>query len=113
GSVFWINVPLAAVAVAGVLRFVPEPDYGRMTTRRFDLVGAVLSAAGLVTLVDAVIEAPARGWTGAVTVGEAAASVALLTAFVLFELRSPEPMIDVRIFAHRAFSAASGAISLT
>jgi EmrB/QacA subfamily drug resistance transporter len=110
GSVFLVNIPLVAIALVGVSKVVPESRAAGV--RRLDLVGTLLAAAGLVALVDAVIEAPARGWTGASTLGEAALGLALLAWFVVFELRSDHPLIDLRIFRERAFAASAGAVTV-
>src|ERR1700742_204075 len=61
GSVFLINLPLAALALIGVLLTVPET--AEPSRQRFDLLGVVLIAGSLFALVDAIIEAPDRGWT--------------------------------------------------
>jgi EmrB/QacA subfamily drug resistance transporter len=112
GSVFWINVPLVVVALVAVVLLIPDLP-GRRTGTRLDLIGAVMSAIALTAIVDAVIEGPDRGWTSPVTLVEALAGVVVFAAFVLRELRIPHPLIDVRVFRHRAFSAATGAIALT
>ena len=110
GSVFLINLPLAAVALAGVVLIVPETaDPARS---RFDIPGVVLVAGALFAIVDAIIEAPGRGWTGPVTLGLGGAGVAALAAFVWWELRISDPLIDLRVFTSRAFSAAAGAVTV-
>jgi len=113
GSVFWVNVPLVAVAITAVIVVVPDLRVGRKARTRLDLIGAVLSAAAMLAIVDAVIEGPNRGWTSAATLGELAAGTALVAAFIYRELSAPNPLIDVRVFRFRAFSAASSAIGLT
>jgi EmrB/QacA subfamily drug resistance transporter len=111
GSVFLVNVPIVAVALAGVLWVVPETaDPGR---RSLDVVGTLLVGGALVAIVDAIIEAPTRGWTGGDTLAEAAAGLAALAIFVFWELRVEHPLIDLRIFSSRAFTAASGSITVT
>jgi EmrB/QacA subfamily drug resistance transporter len=110
GSVFLVNIPLVAVALTGVSRVVPESKAAKST--RLDLGGTVLAAGGLVALVDAIIEAPARGWTGGMTIAEAAVGLALLGWFVMFELRSDHPLIDLRIFKERAFAASALAVTV-
>jgi len=110
GSVFLINVPLVAAAIAGVILTVPEtaePD-----GHRLDLVGTILVAGSLVAIVDAIIEAPTRGWTAGVTLAEAGAGVASLVVFAWWELRAADPLIDLRIFASRAFSAAAASVTV-
>ena len=110
GSVFLINLPLAAAALAGVVLTVPETaDSGR---GRFDIPGVVLVAGALFAIVDAIIEAPGRGWTGPVTLGLGSAGVVALAAFVWWELRTSDPLIDLRVFTSRAFSAAAGAVTV-
>jgi EmrB/QacA subfamily drug resistance transporter len=113
GSVFWVNVPLVAVAIAAVLIVVPDLPGQRVAGTRLDIIGALFSAAAMLAIVDAVIEGPNRGWTSAVTLGELALGAALVAAFVYRELHVANPLIDVRVFRHRAFSAASVAIGLT
>jgi Na+/melibiose symporter-like transporter len=71
----------------------------------------VISAAGLATLVYAIIEGPERGWTDSVTLGAVAAAVILLAAFVVWELRREQPLLDPRLFALRGFGA--GTVSIT
>src|SRR5258705_13090085 len=74
GSVFLINVPLVALALAGVLLTVPETaEPGR---HRLDFAGTFMIAGALFLIVDAIIEAPTRGWTGTFTLAEAAAGLA-------------------------------------
>jgi EmrB/QacA subfamily drug resistance transporter len=113
GSVFWVNVPLVAVAIIAVIVVVPDLPGRREAGTRLDLIGAVLSAAAMLAIVDAVIEGPNRGWTSATTLGELAAGAVLVAAFIFRELHVANPLIDVRVFRYRAFSAASSAIGLT
>jgi EmrB/QacA subfamily drug resistance transporter len=110
GSVFLINLPLAAAALAGVVLTVPET--AESGHGRFDIPGVVLVAGALFAIVDAIIEAPGRGWTGPVTLGLGGAGVAALAAFVWWELRTSDPLIDLRVFTSRAFSAAAGAVTV-
>ncbi|MBV9337811.1 MAG: MFS transporter [Solirubrobacterales bacterium] len=106
--VFGLNVVLAGVSIAGTVRYVPEsadPDAAKL-----DLVGAGLAFLALVVLVFTVIEAPDTGWLAARTLGGFAAAILLIAAFVGWELRQPEPMLDPRLFRHRRLSAGSGSI---
>jgi Na+/melibiose symporter-like transporter len=70
----------------------------------------VLSGAGLVALVWAVIEAPSKGWTSALVVAAAAFAAIALVAFVLWQRRVEEPLLDVRLFANPRFTAASSTV---
>ena len=102
-SVFALSLGLAVIAFAGTVRFVPA--HGASEPKPLDPVGAVLSALSLSALVWAFIEGPQRGWTDGLVVGGFVAAVVLGIAFVLWELRRREPMLDPRLFALRGFSA--------
>ena len=98
----WLFVVGAiAVAVSGVLahRFVPESPI--KTPSRVDVPGATLLSAGLVALLLALSEGEDWGWAGARILGLFAAALVLLVAWGLVELRVPEPLIDMRVLAHR------------
>jgi len=112
GSVFWLNIPLVAAAMLAAVLVVPDMA-GQRTSGRLDVLGAVLSAAGLVALVDAVIEGPDRGWASGKTLIVAAAGLVLIAGFIVRELFANNPLLDVRVFKHRAFSAATVAIGIT
>lgn len=109
-SVFWLNIPVAVVAVLGILAFVPESRAG--TTGRLDVIGVVLSFAGISVLVYALIEAPGHGWVTVPTLGGIAASLILLTAFVIRQIRVPSPILDMRLFLIRPFAMPALAISV-
>ena len=110
GSVFLVNLPLAAVAVvAGRLLLTESAE---REPRRFDLVGAAASVAGIGLLVWTTIEAPGRGWGSAPTVGGYLAAVVALAFFVRWELRRSQPLLDVRLFTDPRVSVGSGAIAL-
>jgi EmrB/QacA subfamily drug resistance transporter len=104
-SVFGLNVVLAAAALVGTVRFVPES--ADRDTPRLDVIGAVLAVIGLVALVYSIIEAPDRGWLSARTLGGMAIGVVALAGLVIWELARRAPMIDPRVFAHRGLSAGS------
>jgi len=111
GSVFLVNVPIVVVALAGVLWVVPETaEPGK---RSLDVIGTLLIGGALVAIVDAIIEAPARGWTGTGTLAEAAVGLVTLALFVRRELRVEHPLIDLRIFSSRVLLAASGSVTVT
>lgn len=111
GSVFWINVPLVVIAIISQFLLVPNFPGGRVG--HIDLVGAGLSIAGLAGLVDAVIEGPSRGWLTTTTIGETLVAIIVLLGFVLWELRSESPMVDVRLFVGRRFNVGAGALAVT
>jgi EmrB/QacA subfamily drug resistance transporter len=109
-AVFYVNVPIVILALAAGTVLLPEsrdPKAGRL-----DPPGALLSVSGVGLLVWTVIQAPAHGWASAATAGGLAGSLAILAAFAAWQLRRPDPMLDVRLFANPRFSAAGGAIAL-
>ncbi|ELB88089.1 drug resistance efflux protein [Rhodococcus wratislaviensis IFP 2016] len=109
-SVFWINVPIAVGAAAATLLLVPESRAS--VIGRMDLVGIGASITGITVLVWAIIEAPHHGWTSSVTLGAVALSIAVLIGFVLWELRTEYPILDLRLFRNRRFSLPALAIAI-
>ena len=110
GSVFLVNVPIVITAL--VLGYPFVPDSSDKTTPRLDPGGAALSILGLGAVLWAIIEAPSHGWTSPVILVGFAAGFALIGAFLVWELKSSSPMLDLRFFKNPRFSAASGAIML-
>jgi EmrB/QacA subfamily drug resistance transporter len=109
-SVFWINVPLLVVAFVGAVHLVPDSRDPHAT--RLDPVGAVLSIAAISSLVYAIIQAPERGWTSTASITNFAAGTAIAVLFIFWETRREDPMLDVRLFRSRGFSAGSIALTL-
>ncbi|HEY7174261.1 MAG TPA: MFS transporter [Micromonosporaceae bacterium] len=104
-SVFGLNVVLAAAAIAGTLRFVPESAAD--DAPRLDIGGALLAVVGLGVIVFSIIEAPQYGWTAGRTLLGIGAGLAVLAGFVVFEMRQRAPMLDPRVFRHRRLAAGS------
>jgi EmrB/QacA subfamily drug resistance transporter len=109
-AAFAINVLLAAMALAGTVRFVPESS--QPDAPALDKVGALLATAGLIALVFSIIEAPDAGWLSARTLAGMAAGLAALAGFVLFELRRRHPLLDPHLFSNRRLSAGSLSICI-
>jgi EmrB/QacA subfamily drug resistance transporter len=110
GSVFYVNVPLVAVALTAGRLLLPEsrdPGAGR-----FDPLGALLSAGGITLLTWTIIEAPRHGWGSAATGGGLLGAGVILAAFTWWQVRRPDPMLDVRLFRNPRFSAASVSVAL-
>jgi len=109
-AVFLVNVPIVIAALAAIPKLVPDskdPEQARL-----DPIGALLSTVGLAILTAAIIQAPDWGWTdGRILAGFGAAAV-VLASFVIWELRTASPMLDVRLFRIRRFTGASGAVTL-
>ena len=109
GSVFMVNVPVAAVAIIGGILFVPTSR--DPAAPPIDLPGLILSSIGITALVYTVIEAPNWGWGSVHTAAGFAAAVVVLAAFALWERHTPQPMLDVSVFANRRFSGGSLAVT--
>jgi EmrB/QacA subfamily drug resistance transporter len=104
-SFFALNVTLAVLALIGTLAVVPTSREARPD--RLDLPGAALSLVGVASLVFAIIEGADRGWTSAATMSAAGIAAVTLTGFVLRELTTRSPLLDVRLFRLRGFGAGS------
>ena len=109
GSVFMVNVPVAAVAIVGGILFVPTSR--DPAAPPVDVPGLILSSIGITALVYTVIEAPTWGWRSAHTAAGFAVSAIVLTVFALWERRTPHPMLDVSVFVNRRFSGGSLAVT--
>ncbi|MEU4213271.1 MFS transporter [Streptomyces sp. NPDC026206] len=110
GSVFLINLPVMAVLVLVGIKLLPEsrdPAPGP-----WDLLSVILSMAGIVAVVYAVKEGATHGLTWPVALVAAAGALALLW-FVRRQLTLPSPLLNMRLFHHRGFSAAVMADLLT
>ncbi|MEU3279915.1 MFS transporter [Streptomyces antibioticus] len=101
GSVFLINVPMAALGIAACVLLLPETR--DPSSPRVDALSTALTAAGLGTLIYAIIDAPARGWGAPLILALLAASAVLIAALVVRERRVARPMLDMGLLAHRGF----------
>jgi EmrB/QacA subfamily drug resistance transporter len=105
--IFWLNVPIGLLLVPLVLARIPEsrgPDSG------LDIRGLSLVTGGVLGLVWGLVRGNIAGWGSVEVVAALAAGALLLAAFVAWELRAPEPMLPMRFFRSRAFSAPNAAI---
>lgn len=110
GSVLLVNLPIVAVSLVAGAVLVPtsrDPEVSR-----FDIPGIILSISAIGLLVFTVIEGPHWGWNSARTFGGFLLAAVLITGFVLRELRTDHPMLDVRVFRIPRFSAAAGSIAV-
>ena len=110
GSIFLINIPVCLFALVVGRMIIPnsrDPE-----ARRLDPVGALLSIVGLDALVYGIIEAPGKGWGSPTILVSFVVAVIILSAFVIWELRSDHPMLNVKFFANPRFTAASASITL-
>ncbi|HZC54226.1 MAG TPA: MFS transporter, partial [Mycobacterium sp.] len=109
GSIFMVNIPIAALAIVGGALFVPTSR--DPAAPRVDVPGLVLSAAGITTLVYTVIEAPEWGWTSTRAMSGFTLAATVLALFAWWERRSTHPMLDVSVFFNRRFSGGSLAVT--
>ena len=110
-SIFFAMTPVAALAGVLAARFVPTSRDPRAP--RIDRAGFVLSTAMIALLVYTIIEAPDHGWGGARTLGGFALTAALAAAFVGWERRVEQPMLDVSLFRNPRFTAASASVAIS
>jgi len=109
GSVFMVNVPIAAVAIIGGVLFIPTSR--DPAAPPVDVPGLILSSVGITAVVYTVIEAPNWGWRSAHTAIGFAVGAVVLAVFALWERRTPHPMLDVSVFVNRRFSGGSLAVT--
>lgn len=110
GAVFLVNLPVVVILLVSGKLFVPtsrDPE-----TPPLDIVGALLSIAGLGSLVWAIIEGGEQGWTARPTIVGFGIAVTTLIAFAAWEMSSEHPMLDINFFRNRRFTAASLSVVL-
>jgi EmrB/QacA subfamily drug resistance transporter len=108
--VFYVNVPIGVAAVAFGALFLAAQR--QENPGRFDLVGFLLAAAGLGSLMYGISEGPFHGWGSPLIVGALCVGTALLAALVWVELRDRHPLIDIRLFSDRLFRSASAVLAI-
>jgi EmrB/QacA subfamily drug resistance transporter len=109
-AIFFAMAPIAAVAAALIASSVPTSR--DPSAPRADPPGLVLSTAAIGLLTYTIIEAPERGWGEGRTVGGFAAAAVLLAAFVVWQRRAREPLLDVSLFRNLRFTAASASVTI-
>ncbi len=103
--IFWLNVPIGIVLIPLALRRLTE-SFGPAST--LDVRGVALAGVGLFGLVFGIVRAQALGWTSTTVVTSITVGVLLLASFLLWERRAPAPMLPLRFFKARGFSATNG-----
>jgi EmrB/QacA subfamily drug resistance transporter len=104
--IFFVNVPVGALVLALTRPIVAE-SHADLGHRRFDAAGAVSVTGGLALLVYAISKAPDVGWATGQTIGLLAASLVILGAFVVWELRTAAPLMPFSIFSIRSLRASN------
>ncbi len=110
GSIFLINAPLVVIALVASAYVMPESK--SPLQRRIDIGGLVLGTTGVTLLTLATIQGPSWGWHSSSILSLYAAGALAVVGFVRYELHREGPLVDVRIFSNRAFSAGAGAIAM-
>src|SRR3954470_9792457 len=103
--IFWLNVPIGLVLAPLAFRHLTE-SYG--PAKQLDLPGLALGGLGLLGIVYGIVRGHELGWTSGTVLSALVAGALLLAAFVAWELRAPAPMLPMRFFRSRAFSASNG-----
>src|SRR6201999_3912454 len=100
--IFWVNVPIGLLTIPFVLTKIEEsrgPDSG------LDIRGLALITAGAFGIVWGLVRSDQAGWGSAEVLGAIGLGVLLVAAFVAWERRAKEPMLPLRFFRSRAFTA--------
>jgi len=102
--IFWLNVPIGVVLIPLALRRLDE-TYG--PAAKLDLPGVTLASVGLTGIVWGLVRGHGQGWTSPEIVISIVAGALVFALFVLWELRTPEPMLPMRFFENRVFTLAN------
>jgi EmrB/QacA subfamily drug resistance transporter len=99
--IFWLNVPIGLLLIPLALTRLDET---RGPSNRLDLPGLGLASTGLLGVVWGLVRGNGQGWTSPEIVVSLVAGVALVAAFVAWELRTEHPMLPMRFFRNRTFA---------
>ena len=110
GAVFFINVVICLIALAAGAVLLPNSSDPHEAV--LDPLGVVFAVGAFGGLLYGIIEGPEAGWSSFTTVATVLGGLIFLALFIWWELRNPEPMLDVRLFKVRAFSVGSSTITL-
>jgi EmrB/QacA subfamily drug resistance transporter len=108
----YVNIPIAVAAVVGAFLFLPRRGTRAPDAPGLDVPGAVLSVAGLVSLVYGLASAETDGWSAGSTLGFIAAGLVLLSVFVVVETRVAHPLLPMRVVTDRTRGGAYVAVGL-
>ncbi|MEU0685704.1 MFS transporter [Streptomyces uncialis] len=103
-SVFYVNVPLAAIVIIGAYAFLPAG--GRVTGRSFDIPGAVIATAGVSAVVFGLVQGPEIGWGSPYTIATLAGGAVLLAVFLAMQARTADPLLPLSLFRNRSHATA-------
>ena len=103
-AIFWINVPVAVIAIPLALLVLGNP---RGRRQRIDLAGLLLAGLGVVGLVYGIVRGNDAGWDSPEVLGALIGGAALLIAFLWWEQRASAPLLPLRLFRDRSFTVAN------
>ena len=110
--IFFVNVPIGIAALVAAVILVPESHGGERAGSGVDVPGIALSAVGIFSLTLALVQGNQWGWTSARILGLVALWAVTVALFVVWELRTSSPMLDLRLFRIRPFTAANASMLL-
>ncbi len=110
GSVFLVNIPIVITALVAGYILVPTSRDPNATP--LDIPGAFLSMLAISSLVYAIIEGPSEGWTSGLVLSGFLAAIVFGIVFLVVELRTNHPMLNLSFFANRRFSGGATAIGI-
>ena len=105
--IFWINVPIGLLTIPVVFRRIQE-SYGPRSAP--DVAGLALVTGAALGIVWGLVRGNTAGWGSIEVIAALAVGALLVVAFVLWERRTPEPMLPMRLFASRPFSSGNAGI---
>lgn len=108
--VFFVNVPIGLAMIG--FGAVSLADHTPAHPGRLDVSGLALSGLGLGTVMYGISEGPVKGWASAPVLVTIGIGIGMLTAMVAVELRVASPLVDLRLFRNRLFSAATSLYGL-
>lgn len=100
-AIFWINVPVALIAIPLAL-YALNNDFGARA--RIDVIGALLAGGGVLALVHGIVRGNDDGWETIGVIAELVVGAALIVAFLLWQRRVAAPLVPLRLFRDRSFS---------
>ena len=109
--IFFVNVPIGILAIVASFVLIPESK-DESAEQRLDLPGLLTSGIGLFAFTYGLIEANTYGWTSGRIIGAFVIAAAMLTAFVLLEMRQRLPMLDLSLFRNGTYTGANIAVLL-
>ncbi|WP_203137890.1 MFS transporter [Microbacterium sp. JZ31] len=110
-SIFFLNAPIAAIAVV-MSALVLTESKASSAAGRFDIPGVLLLALGLAAVIVGIVQSETWGWASAFTIGALVLGIALLGLFVLVEARTKDPLLPLSLFRAPGFAVGGVAIAV-